>query len=205
MRSSTIDRPGSYPRAHHEAAAAEQVPLLENVRVWFQALIYPQLAAGTRAEWHFAALARQKRWIIERVDQRSATMAQYRTHAERSVKRGDWICRNCGTYSNVEIELKCKTLYRDESCYFIEYSEIMRLKEMQRITGAPVVFALMERAGSGVRPGSLRMVLLDFLLQTHDYYAGRLYDERSKCVRVPLKYTRPGFEVLRILGGTGEA
>jgi hypothetical protein len=205
MQSNTIARSGSYPRAHHETAIAEQVPLLENVRVWFQALFRPALAAGTRAEWHFAALARQKRWMIERVDQSPATMAQYRTHAERSVKRGDWICRNCGDYGSVEIELKCKTLYRDESCYLIEYSEIMRLKEMQRITGTPVVFALMERVGSGVRPGSLRMVLLDFLLQTHEYRAGRLYDERNKCVRVPLKYTRSGFEVLRILGGTGEA
>jgi hypothetical protein len=178
------------------------IPPLERIRLWFRSLFNPALAAGARAEWHFATLARQKRWAIERVDQSRDGMSQYRAIADRSVKRGDYICRNCG---NAEIELKCKTLYRDESCYYIEYSEIMRLKEMQRITGAPIVFALMERQGSGVRPGSLRMFLLDFLMQTHDYRAGRLYDERRRCVRVPLKYTRPGFEVLRMLGGTGDA
>ena len=129
-------------------------------------------------------------------------MARYRAAADRSVKRGDYICRNC---NNAEIELKCKTLYHDQDSYFVEYSEIKRLQEMQRITGAPVVFALMERAGSGVRPDSLRMTKLDFLLGTHEYRAGDLYNQRTKCVRVPLKYTRPGFEVLRIMGGTGRA
>jgi hypothetical protein len=86
----------------------------------------------------------------------------------------------------------------------IDYSEIMRLQEMQRITGSFIVFALMERAGRTVKPGSLRMVKLDFLLDTHDYRARRLYIPSKKCVRVPLKYTRPGFEVLRFLGGTGQ-
>jgi len=193
---------GAHAPAHTNPGPEARVPLVERVRVWFQSLFQPALAAGTRAEWHFSWLAEQKGWILERVDQTRAGMSRYRAAAGRSVKRGDYICRNCG---NAEIELKCKTLYHDHDCYFIEYREIMRLQEMQRITGAPVVFALMERAGSGVRPGSLRMVKLDFLLDTHDYRAGRLYVPSTKCVRVPLKYTRPGFEVLRIMGGTGQA
>lgn len=172
--------------------------------MWLQSLFQPALAAGTRAEWHFAALAERKGWALERVDQTREGMAKYRALAGRSVKRGDYLCRNC---ANAEIELKCKTLYRDErsgeDCYYINYSEIMRLKEMQRITGSLVVFAFMERAGSGVRPGSLRMVKLDFLLGTFDYLNNRLYVPATKSVRIPLKYTRPGFEVLRIMGGTG--
>jgi hypothetical protein len=63
----------------------------------------------------------------------------------------------------------------------------------------------MERAGTSVRPESLRMVKLDFLLSSYDYRNGRLYDKGRKCVRIPLKYTRAGFEVLRIMGGTGDA
>jgi hypothetical protein len=179
------------------------IPLLTRVRLWYQSLFHPALAAGLRAEFHFAALAERKRWALERVDQSRSGMAKYRALLERSVKRGDYICRNC---KDTDIELKCKTLYRrGEECFYIEYSEIKRLQEMQRITGSRVVFALMERVGSGVRPGSLRMFLLDFLLGTHDYRNGRLYDAKSKCLRVPLKYTRPGFEVLRMLGGTGDA
>ncbi|HEU4451934.1 MAG TPA: hypothetical protein VFR81_02705 [Longimicrobium sp.] len=177
----------------------QSIPPLERLRVWFYSFYKPAIAAGTRAEWHFAALAREKRWVLERVNQSREGMAQYRAVAERSVKRGDFICRNC---NNAEIELKCKTMYRGDGCYYIEYSEIKRLEAMQQITGAPVVFALMEREGSGVRPGSLRMFKLDFLLRTHDYHD--LYDRSTKCVRVPLKYTRPGFEVLRMMGGTGD-
>jgi hypothetical protein len=180
----------------------ERIPPLIRLRLWFQALFQPALVAGIRAEWHFSALAEQKRWVLERVDQSRGGLAKYRALAGRSVKRGDYICRNCG---NAEIELKCKSLYRGDDCYYIEYSEIKRLQEMQRITGAPVVFALMERVGSGVRPGSLRMCQLDFLMQTQDYRHRRLYDAATKCIRVPLKYTLPGFQVLRMMGGTGDA
>jgi hypothetical protein len=180
-----------------------RIPLIDRARVWLQSLFQPALAAGTRAEWHFAWLAQQKGWALERVDQSPEGIAKYRAIAERSVKRGDFICRNCT--EKVEIELKCKTLYPDQGGYYmIDYSEIMRLQEMQRITGSFIVFALMERAGNTVKPGSLRMVKLDFLLDTHDYRARRLYVPSKKCVRVPLKYTRPGFEVLRFLGGTGQ-
>lgn len=200
MRGTTTTADSS-PFGRIFAGDEDGIPPLVRIRLWFRSLFNPALAAGARAEWHFSTLARQRRWAVERVDQSRAGISQYRAVAGRSVKRGDYICRNCG---NAEIELKCKTLYGDGS-YYIEYGEMMRLKEMQRITGAPIVFALMERVGSGVRPGSLRMFHLDFLLQTHDYRAGRLYDERTRCVRVPLKYTRPGFEVLRMLGGTGDA
>jgi hypothetical protein len=179
-----------------------QLSLLSRIRLWFDSYFHPALAAGTRAELHFGALAEQKRWVLERVDQSRGGLAKYRAVAGRSVKRGDYICRNC---NNAEIELKCKTLYHNDNCFYIEYREIKRLQEMQRITGSRVVFALMERDGSGVRHGSLRMFLLDFLMGTFDYQAGRLYNKRMKCVRVPLKYTLPGFEVLRKLGGTGDA
>lgn len=200
----SISNPGVERHAPRGAVLGPEarVPLIDRARVWVQSLFEPALAAGARAEWYFAWLAEQKGWILERVDQSREGMAKYRAAAGRSVKRGDYICRNCG---NVEIELKCKTLYPDGGgCFFIEYSEIMRLQEMQRITGTSVVFALMEREGSRVRPESLRMVKLDFLLDTQDYRAGRLYVPSKKCVRVPLRYTRRGFEVLRILGGTGQ-
>src|SRR5215210_1655064 len=157
-----------------------QLPLLSRIRLWFDSYFHPALAAGTRAELHFVALAEQKRWVLERVDQSRGGLAKYRAVADRSVKRGDYICRNC---NNAEIELKCKSRYRDDNCFYIEYREIKRLQEMQRITGSRVVFALMEREGSGVRHGSLRMFLLDFLMSTPDHRAGRLYDNKTKCLR----------------------
>jgi len=59
--------------------------------------------------------------------------------------------------------------------------------------------AFYQRDGSNCLQDTLRMVDLGFLLQTYDYKAGRLYDKRTKCLRVPFKYTRPNFKVLSII------
>lgn len=67
------------------------------------------------------------------------------------------------------------------------------------VTHAPVVFAFYERAGRKVLAETLRMVDLGFLSQTSDYRAGKLYVPQQKALMVPLRYTRPGFQVLEIL------
>lgn len=194
-----------YPSAHPaESSGAPEIPTLKRLEFWIRSFYEPQIVAGLRAEFHFDVLARQRRWALERVAQSRESMAKYRGVTSDRVKRGDFICRNC---QNVEIELKCKTLYRDgaEPFYYVDYSEIKGLRAMQEITATPVVLAFMERDGSDVRRGSLRMAKLDFVLDTHDYRRGLLYNARNRCVRVPVKYTRPGFEVLRMMGGTGDA
>src|SRR4051794_4961788 len=95
---------GRHSRGIPRLVGEEQIPLLSRIRLWFDSYFHPHLAAGARAEFHFAALAEQKRWVLERVDQRRGGLAKYRAVAGRSVKRGDYICRNC---NNAEIELKC--------------------------------------------------------------------------------------------------
>lgn len=204
MSSSVPHSSGSGARQPAGAAGPPPIPLLTRLQLWVQSFRTPELVAGRRAEFHFEALAQRKRWALERVDQSRESMDKYRALSSRSVKRGDYLCRNC---QNVEIELKCKKLYirHNEPFFYMDYSEIKRLEEMQAITGTPVVLAFMERDGSDARPGSLRMAKLDFVLNSNDNRRGLLYDERSKCLRIPFKYTRPGFEVLRLLGGTGDA
>ena len=80
----------------------------------------------------------------------------------------------------------------------IEYSQIMRHKEMmKKVTNASVVFAFYERKGRSVLMDTLRMIDLNYLLRLRDY--GKLYDKRTKCIKIPFRYTREGFKVLDIL------
>ena len=166
----------------------------------FDYVFRPQYYAGTRAEEIFMQQAHEARWPMERISQEKETMGIYKDVAGASVKRGDFICRNCG---HAEIEVKCKTKYSSRNVgdyYMIEYSHIKRHQRMKdEITSAPVVFAFYERKGRSVLMDTLRMIDLSFLLGSRDYKNGRLYDKRTKCIMVPFRYTRERFEVLDIL------
>ena len=169
------------------------------MKKWFDKIFRPRYYAGSLAEDIFERQAVTAKWIMERISQDREAMKGYRDVAGRSVKRGDFICRNC---RSAEIEVKCKTKYswRGEDCYWLEYRHVVRHSEMKnRVTRAPVVFAFYERAGCAVLEDTLRMVDLDFLLGTRDYRGGKLYNSRRRCIAVPFRYTRPGFEVLEIL------
>ena len=82
----------------------------------------------------------------------------------------------------------------------IEHSQIKRHERMKdEVTNASVVFAFYERKGRSVLMDTLRMVDLNFLLGSRDYKNGKLYDKRTKCIKIPFRYTRERFEVLDIL------
>ena len=77
----------------------------------FDAVFRPHYYAGARAEEIFEQQAEAARWIMERISQEKKTIMKYKDVARSSVKRGDFICRNC---CNAEIEVKCKT--KTECC-----------------------------------------------------------------------------------------
>lgn len=171
--------------------------MFNRFRRLFLLIFSPHFYAGLKAEEIFRKQALENSWIVERIPQDRASFEKYKKN-EKSIKRGDYICRNC---NNAEIEVKCKKQYglHENRFYLVEYSHIKRHREMQKMTNANVVFAFYQRKGTGFSRDTLRMVDLGFLLQTNDYKAGKLYDKRTKCLKVPLKYTRPNFEVLDIL------
>jgi len=171
---------------------------IQHAKVLFMDYFYPSLSAGHKAEQLFERQAAENKWIIEKIAQDKESFEKYRSVATSPVKRGDYICRNC---NNAEIEVKCKTSYTnpDGRYFLIEYSHIKRHLEMNKITGSKTVFAFYERLRSNPIPHSLRMVDLDFLIHTHDYQKGKLYNKSTKCIIVPFKYTRDGFKVLEIL------
>ena len=169
----------------------------------FDYVFRPHYYAGARAEEIFMQQAHEAKWTMERISQEKETMGTYKDVAGTSVKRGDFICRNCG---HAEIEVKCKTRYFSKDAgdyyYLIGYGHIKRHQRMKdKITGAPVVFAFYERKGRSVLMDTLRMIDLSFLLESRDYKNGILYDKKTKCIKIPFRYTREGFKVLDILSG----
>ena len=175
-----------------------------SVTKWIKARFNPAIVAGLKAEEIFQDMAEGKGWILEVINQDRDSFDKYQKHSDASIKRGDFLCRNC---ANAEIEVKCKQIYehRGEPCYLLEYSHVKRHEAMQALTKSPVVFAVFERDGSRVVWKHLRMFTLDYILQTPEYRRGELYDRKNKCIRIPFRYARPGFRVLQLLGGQGEA
>lgn len=171
--------------------------MFELIKRLFLLIFSPHFLAGLKAEEIFEKQALENSWIVEKIPQDQATFGKYKI-GNKPVKRGDYICRNC---DNAEVEVKCKKQYgaNGSKYYLLEYSHIKRHQEMQNITNSNIVFAFYQRNGADVFQDTLRMVDLGFLLQANDYKSGKLYDKRIKCIKVPLKYTRPNFEVLGIL------
>lgn len=172
------------------------------MKILFDYVFRPHYYAGAIAEEVFVQQAHEAKWPMERISQEKETMRTYKDVAGSSVKRGDFICRNC---HNAEIEVKCKTKYSSRDvgdCYMIEYSHIKRHKRMKdKVTNSPIVFAFYERKGRSVLKDTLRMIDLDSLLRASDYKRGELYDKKLKCIKIPFRHTFEGFEVLDILSG----
>ena len=135
--------------------------------------------AGADAEAVFVRQARAHGFMVEGISQEPGDdYEQYRVHAACSVKRGDFLIRN----HNVEVEVKCKTLYgRDRMVYF-DYGELKAHEEMQRLTGDAVVFAVYLRRGDCADTESLRMIAVADVLARH---YGTTYHDESKCFHVP--------------------
>ena len=175
--------------------------MLEVVKRVVDAVFRPHYYAGSVAEDVFERQALDARppWVVERIPQSKEAMQRYRVVAGRSVKRADFIVRNC---RGAEVEVKCKTRYTrgGDEHYLLTYSELKRHEAMRdSVTHAPVVFAFYERDGRRVLSETLRMVDLAFLLQTSDYRSGKLYVPQKRSLMVPFRYMRPGFKVLEIL------
>ena len=144
---------------------------------WF---FRPHFIAGERAEYQFRKDAQKDGWIVEKIDQSKESIQQYKNRFGSSVKRGDFICRNC---NSIEIEVKClqKYDYDGEACYYLSYSDWKRHESMiQQLKVADLVFAFYGRNGRFPEENSLKMVSMTSLKNTQDYREGKLYEPISK-------------------------
>ena len=167
--------------------------ILHKIQYSFRWLFKPHFIAGEKAERHFEALCEGNGYIIEKISQDRRRFAQYAANAQNRIKRGDYIVRNLG---NAEIEVKCfsQRKYGSAVCYRIQYRQVKRHEEMERLTGEPIIFAIFERKGRNVVENSLRMIPLKEL--TSRRRRGIFYDERIKCLCIPVNVMYPAFEYL---------
>lgn len=174
--------------------------ILHKIQYPFRWLFKPHFIAGEKAERHFEALCEGSGYITERISQDRRRFAQYAFNTQNRVKRGDYIVRNL---SNAEIEVKCfsQRKYGSAACYRIEYRQVKRHEEMERLTGEPVIFAIFERRGRSVVENSLRMIPLKEL--TIRRRRGVFYDERIKCLCIPVDVMYPAFEYLERYRASG--
>jgi hypothetical protein len=167
--------------------------ILLTIRYSFRWLFHPQFIAGERAERHFEALCAAQGYILERISQDRKSFGTYALNTQKRVKRGDYIVRNL---KNAEVEVKCYTgrKYRSAKCFVIEYSQIKRHEEMERLIGEPVIFAIFERNGRDVVQNSLRMIPLRELTPPSRRHRAVFYDKAIKCLCIPLDVMYPAFE-----------
>jgi hypothetical protein len=161
------------------------------VRYAFRWFFQPHFIAGEKAENRFEQLCETHGYIVEKISQDRRHFAQYAANAQSYVKRGDYIVRNLG---NIEVEVKCFSLrtYGVTRCYCLKYSHIKRHEEIERLTGAPVIFAVFERNGRNVVEHSLRMIPLREL--TARRHKAVFYDKQIKCLCVPFEIMYPAFD-----------
>ncbi|HEX8176649.1 MAG TPA: hypothetical protein VF543_16270 [Pyrinomonadaceae bacterium] len=167
--------------------------ILHKLHYSFRWLFQPHFLAGEKAEQHFEELCGLNGYIVERISQDKKSFAKYASNTLNSIKRGDFIVRNL---KNAEVEVKCfsQRRYGSTKCYVIKYRHLKRHEEMQRLTGEPIIFAFFERKGRNVVENSLRMIPLRELIPPSRRNRAAFYDERIKCLCIPVDAMYSEFE-----------
>jgi hypothetical protein len=149
-----------------------------------------------KAENKFIELANLSGWIVEKLPQDQENFEQYWRICERKVKRGDFICRNRG---NIEIEVKCLTLYPDNKfikCFYIGIEECEKLLNMQDVTKTNIYFAFFEKnRNNEIANSPLRMISLNEVKSFLDNYQENGEDLLSKngdSYKIPLNLFKEG-------------
>lgn len=153
--------------------------------------------AGIRAQNLFKELAQNNQLIVEDISQDQESFKQYTDSAPTSIKRGDFLIRNA---RNIEIEVKCRTLYTacdaTKSCYYkISFSETKKLDAMQKITGIPIIVAFFTRSGRQPLAETLKMISISKIMKEAKLKKV-WYEEKNKDYCVPLSLMEDGFTLI---------
>lgn len=150
--------------------------------------------AGLRAQAIFAKLARDRKLVLEELSQDSQNFKAYSNVIKEPVKRGDFLIRNRG---NIEIEVKCRSFYGkgDHRYFFFSEEDLYKHLNMEKTTKTPVIIAVFERENDHPVEESLCMIRVDHIHELVDKLERR-EKEYGWVYRIPLKITKPGFELL---------
>lgn len=164
-------------------------PVLVGQHDQYKNLTDERFRAGIKAQKLFKSHAVDHGLMIEELSQDMDSFKAYTSNADVSIKRGDFLIRNV---RNIEIETKCFTFYSDS--FYIPFTDVKRHQNMQNYAGSPVILAIYERNGDVPVPESLRMITIQTIIEEN--YKSVKFDEKSKCLIIPLALTKHGFYLI---------
>lgn len=153
---------------------------------------------GYRAELRalaiFAKLARARKLILEELSREPENAKLYSKIAKGPVKRGNFLIHNRG---NIEIAVKCVSYYGKGERKFFAFSEeeLQKYLNVEKATKTPVLLAVFQRRNDTPVEESFCMVEVDLIQKLIDTF-GRRKKEYGWIYSIPLKITKPGFDLL---------
>lgn len=130
----------------------------------FKSYADPRYRGSVLAEQIFRKQATQKGYMVEVLSQDQESFKDYVNISGSyiRVKRGDFLLRNVG---NLEVEVKCKSVYRSkkdgEWYFYFEKDHLERHLNMSRYTRTPIIVALYLRNEADGRPDPRRLFMMD--------------------------------------------
>ncbi|MDQ0781359.1 hypothetical protein [Chryseobacterium sp. W4I1] len=148
---------------------------------------------GLLAQEIFKNIARERRFMIESIPQDIDSFSVYNILDSFTIKRADFVIKNC---RNIEVDVKCLSFYliNDKKYFYIRYSEIMKLERMNSLIEKNTILAIFDQNTVRGQDFSLNMIELKTILKENNRCV--VYDQKTKCFKVPLHLTTNGFDLL---------
>jgi len=157
---------------------------------------------GYLAQEIFEKAAKNQKFMIEAIPQDIESFSNYNIIDSFTVKRADFIVKNC---KDIEVDVKCLSLYtiNKTEYFYIRYHELMKFQRMNSLIDKNTVLAIFDQKKiRSEKDDCLKMIELSTIFKENKKSV--VYDESTKCFRVPIELATSGFEILenyRINGG----
>lgn len=152
--------------------------------------------AGIKAQDVFWRQANEQGYMLETIKQDQESFKSYINKAKSlPIKRGDFLIRDAG---GIEIDIKCRTFYRENGERYFNFSEEDFCKHINMIslTNTPVIIGVYERLGDGVKEDQFFMFEIKKLEQELENITVQIRDDVGPCFKIPLGLTKKGFRVI---------
>lgn len=155
-----------------------------------------EFRAGLKAEVLFKKQAEKNNFIVEKLSQDPESFQGYTQNADKPIKRGDYLIRNV---KNLEVEVKCFKFYKDKYGEYIKFPSFQytKHKNMQELSGAPVVIAVYQRSDDSPVDNSLRMISINMIQKKNNkeikYVDKKYSNEKYSYYKIPLVEMNEGF------------
>ncbi|GEN69857.1 hypothetical protein [Chryseobacterium rhizosphaerae] len=159
----------------------------------YKNLCHEKFRNGLLAQAIFKEEARKQKFIVELVPQDSESFSDYNIIDSFTVKRADYVIKNC---KDIEVEVKCLSFYtsKNRSYFYIRYHELMKLERMNSIIGKKTVLAIFDQTEVKFPEASLKMIELSTIFRENKKSV--IYDKDTKCFKIPLELTSSGLDIL---------